>query len=64
MSHGIPADLLTRGEVRKISKRLKARGMRLPSPGWCGRLPEDFSHRELCSYGGGRYMLVGWRGRR
>lgn len=61
MAHGVKADFLTRAEARALSKKLKAHGLKLPKRGWCHRLGPEFSHREVCGYGQGKYLLIGSR---
>lgn len=54
---------LTRGQVRKLSKRLRAQGRKLPKIGWCQNVSDVVKgdHRiEVCHYPSG-YFFVGAR---
>ena len=54
-------DSLTRSEVRKVSRALRALGRKLPKHGWCAtNMPAEFPAKELCRDRHG-YYWVGWR---
>lgn len=54
------SNYLTRSQVRKLSKRLRAKGRNLPRVGWCQNISDVAKAKEVCHYRNG-YTFVGTR---